>query len=197
MIFELAPLPYPFNGLEPYISQKTLEYHYGKHHRAYINKLNDLIVNSDFKHASSLKEIILNADAGIFNNAAQAWNHDFYWKSMTTPLNEEVSVSGALVEAIDTSFGSVNQFKEQFTQAALSQFGSGWVWLVQEKNGSLAIMKTSNAGNPMTGGYEPLLTCDVWEHAYYIDTRNDRAKYVSHFWNVVNWNFAAGNLASI
>ena len=190
MPFELPALPYALNALEPHISQETLEYHYGKHHRAYVNKLNALVPGTDFA-GKSLEEIIMKADGGIFNNGAQVWNHTFYWHCMSPqgggdPYN-------ALAAAIDNAFGSFTKFKEAFTNAAITQFGSGWAWLVKNKDGSLEIVQTANAGNPMTEGKKPLLTCDVWEHAYYIDTRNDRPKYVSNFWNVVNWDFVVKN----
>lgn len=190
MPFELPALPYALNALEPHISQETLEYHYGKHHRAYVNKLNALVPGTDFA-GKSLEEIIMKANGGIFNNGAQVWNHTFYWHCMSPqgggdPYN-------ALAAAIDKAFGSFTKFKEEFTNAAITQFGSGWAWLVKNKDGSLEIVQTANAGNPMTEGKKPLLTCDVWEHAYYIDTRNDRPKYVSNFWNLVNWDFVVKN----
>ena len=190
MPFELPALPYALNALEPYISQETLEYHYGKHHQAYVNKLNALVPGTEFE-GQSLEEIMMKADGGIFNNAAQVWNHTFYWHCMSPqgggdPYN-------ALAAAIDKTFGSCAKFKEAFTNAAITQFGSGWAWLVKNKDGTLEIVQTSNAGNPMTDDKKPLLTCDVWEHAYYIDTRNDRPKYVSNFWNLVNWDFVVKN----
>lgn len=192
MPFELPELPYPKNALEPYISQETLEYHYGKHHKAYVDKLNLLIKGT--KHESqSLEEIIKNSEGGIFNNAAQTWNHTFYWHSMNPEGGGEPR--DALAAAIDQHFGSLEKFKEQFTQAAINQFGSGWAWLVKEKNGTLKIVSTSNAANPLTEGKKPLLTCDVWEHAYYIDTRNDRPKYVNNFWHIVNWDFVHHNFS--
>jgi Fe-Mn family superoxide dismutase len=191
MAFELPKLPYAKNALEPHISQETLEYHYGKHHQAYVNKLNGLIPNTEFEKMS-LEQIIQKSDGGIFNNAAQIWNHTFYWNCMSPDGGGEPN--GKLLEAINKHFDSIDQFKEKFTEAALTQFGSGWAWLVQEHNGELAIVKTLNAGNPMTNDQKPLLTCDVWEHAYYIDTRNDRGKYVSNFWQVVNWEFVEKNL---
>ena len=190
MAFELPELPYPKNALEPHISQETLAYHYGKHHQAYVNKLNGMIPGTEFENMS-LEEIILQSDGGVFNNAAQIWNHTFYWNSMNPKGGGEPG--GALGEAINKTFGTVDKFKEQFTEAAMTQFGSGWAWLVEEHNGDIAIVKTANAENPMTNNQKPLLTCDVWEHAYYIDTRNDRGKYVSNFWEVVNWEFAENN----
>lgn len=191
MSFKLPKLPYELNALEPHISKETLEYHYGKHHRSYVNKLNVLIVETDFEKAS-LEEIILRADGGIFNNAAQIWNHTFYWNSLSPHGGGEPT--GDLFDAIQKDFGSFDTFKEKFTQAALSRFGSGWAWLVKSStSGSLEVLDTSNANNPMTENKKPLLTCDVWEHAYYIDTRNDRPKYVENFWKLVNWQFAERN----
>lgn len=190
MTFKLIDLPYPMNALEPHISQETLEYHYGKHHRAYVNKLNELVKGTEFE-SMSLDEVVKKSEGPIFNNAAQDWNHSFYWHSMSPdgggqPRDE-------LAAAIDAAFGSFEKFKEQFTQAGLTQFGSGWAWLVKNREGKLEIVKTANAGNPMTEGKKPILTCDVWEHAYYIDTRNDRAKYINNFWAIANWEFAYNN----
>ena len=190
MAFKLPELPYAKNALEPHISQETLEYHYGKHHQAYVNKLNGLVPGTEFEKMS-LEDIIMKSEGGIFNNAAQIWNHTFYWNSMCPKSDSKPK--GGLADALHETFGSLDTFKEQFTEAALSQFGSGWAWLVKDKDNKLKVVKTVNANNPMTDGYEPLLTCDVWEHAYYIDTRNDRGKYVSNFWQVVNWDFAEKN----
>ena len=190
MPFELPELPYPLDGLEPHISQETMEYHYGKHHQAYVNKLNGLIKGTEFE-GLSLEEIVMKSEGGIFNNAAQAWNHTFYWYSMTP--NGGGDPYDALAAAIDRDFGSFEKFKEEFTNKALTQFGSGWAWLVKNKDGKLEVLNTPNAGNPMTDNKTPLLTCDVWEHAYYIDTRNDRPQYVSNFWNLVNWDFVVKN----
>lgn len=192
MAFTLPELPYAKNALEPHISQETLEYHYGKHHQAYVNKLNGLIPGTEFENMQ-LEEIIMKSDGGIFNNAAQIWNHTFYWNSMSPEGGGKPG--GALGEAINKTFGSVEKFQEQFTEAAITQFGSGWAWLVEGKDGKLEIVKTPNADNPMTDNHKPILTCDVWEHAYYIDTRNDRGKYVSNFWQVVNWDFAEKNFS--
>lgn len=192
MAFELPELPYAKNALEPHISAETLEYHYGKHHQAYVNKLNGLVPGTPFENAS-LEDIIMKAEGGVFNNAAQIWNHTFYWNSMTP--NGGGEPDGDLATAINDTFGSLDTFKEQFTEAAMTQFGSGWAWLVKNNAGKLAIVKTLNAGNPMTDDHKPLLTCDVWEHAYYIDTRNDRGKYVSNFWQIVNWAFVAKNFS--
>ena len=193
MPFELPTLPYAFNALEPYISQETLEYHYGKHHQAYVNKLNGLIPGTAFE-GQSLEEIILNSDGGVFNNAAQIWNHTFYWHCMSPEGGGDPY--DALAAAIDQTFGSFEKFKDDFTNAAHTQFGSGWAWLVKNETGKLEILSTSNACNPMTVRKTPLLTCDVWEHAYYIDTRNDRPKYVSNFWQLVNWDFVAKNFGA-
>lgn len=190
MAFELPKLPYALDALEPHISKETLEYHYGKHHQTYVNKLNGLVPDTEFE-GQSLEQIILKAEGGIFNNAAQIWNHTFYWNCMTP--NGSGKPEGELAKAIDDAFGSFEKFQEEFTNTAVTLFGSGWAWLTL-KDGKLEIMGTSNAGNPMTEGKKPLFTCDVWEHAYYIDTRNDRPKYVSNFWNLANWDFVAKNL---
>lgn len=186
MAFQLPDLPYPLNGLEPHISAETLEYHYGKHHQAYVTNLNNLIPGTEFEK-SSLEDIIKKATGGIFNNAAQVWNHTFYWNCLSPDGGGEPT--GALAEAINKAFGSFEAFKELFTKTAISTFGSGWAWLVKNKDGSLAITSTSNAGCPLTTDQKALLTCDVWEHAYYIDYRNARPKYVEAFWNLVNWEF--------
>ena len=192
MTFSLPELPYARNALVPHISEETLDYHYGKHHQAYVNNLNNLIKDTEFA-TQSLEDIIQNSDGGIFNNAAQVWNHTFYWNSLSP--NGGGEPSGPLLQAIIDSFGSFAAFKEQFSKAAVGQFGSGWAWLTKDKSGNLEIFSTSNAGTPMTQGKIALLTCDVWEHAYYIDTRNDRAKYVDSFWELVNWDFAQNNFA--
>lgn len=191
MAFELPALPYAMDALAPHISQETLEYHYGKHHAAYVNKLNGLIDGTEWAD-KSLEDIIKTSNGGIFNNAAQIWNHTFYWHSLSP--NGGGSATGHLLAAIESSFGSFDSFKEQFTQAAATLFGSGWVWLCKNNEGTLEIVCTKDAGNPMTEGKTPLLTCDVWEHAYYIDVRNARPKYIENFWNLVNWDFAAANL---
>lgn len=188
----LPPLPYEKNALEPHISAETLEFHHGKHHNTYVVNLNNLVKDTEFADAS-LEDIIRKAPAGgIFNNAAQVWNHTFYWNSLSP--NGGGTPGGALAEAISKAFGSFDAFKEAFSKAAVTQFGSGWAWLVKNADGGLEIVQTSNAGNPLTDGKTPLLTCDVWEHAYYIDYRNARPKYVEAFWNLVNWDFAASNL---
>ncbi len=192
MNHQLPELPYPMNALEPHISQETLEYHYGKHHKTYVDKLNGLIPGTEFENAS-LEEIITRASGGIFNNGAQVWNHTFYWNCLSPQGGGEPT--GALKDALNEKFGSFTDFKEKFSQAATTLFGSGWAWLVKNPDGSLDIVGTSNAGNPQTEGKTPLLTCDVWEHAYYIDYRNARPKYLEAFWNLANWNFVAKNLA--
>ena len=188
----LPPLPYALDGLSPYISKETLEYHYGKHHQAYVTNLNNLIKGTEFE-SLGLEDIVKKSTGGIFNNAAQVWNHTFYWNSMKP--NGGGAPTGALAQAIDAKWGSFDRFKEEFTKCAIGTFGSGWAWLVQKSDGSLDLVSTSNAATPLTGDAKPLLTCDVWEHAYYIDTRNARPKYLENFWNLVNWEFASQNLA--
>ncbi|MFD2366114.1 superoxide dismutase [Pseudoduganella sp. GCM10020061] len=183
----LPPLPYPMDALAPAISKETLEYHYGKHHQAYVTNLNNLIKGTEFENMS-LEEIILKSSGGIFNNAAQVWNHTFYWNCMAP--NAGGAPSGALADAINAKWGSFDNFKAEFSKACVGNFGSGWTWLVKKGDGSVDIVNTSNAGTPMTSGDKALLTCDVWEHAYYIDYRNLRAKYVETFWTVVNWKQA-------
>lgn len=184
MAFELPKLPFEMNALEPYISSETLDFHYGKHHAAYVNNLNKLVEGTAFEKAS-LEEIIKKADGGIFNNGAQVWNHTFYWNCLSPNIGQEPS--GALLKAIKSDFGSLDAFKEKFTNAAATLFGSGWAWLVKGKNGKLEIVQESNAGNPLRGGIEPIMTCDVWEHAYYIDKRNRRPAYIEDFWKLVDW----------
>lgn len=191
MTFTLPPLPYAREALSPYISAETIDYHYGKHHQAYVNNLNQLVPGSDYE-GLSLEDLILKAQGPIFNNAAQVWNHTFYWHSLAPQAGGDPR--GELAGLIEKTFGSFAQFKEKFTQSALSLFGSGWTWLAQNQEGKLEIVNTTNAGNPMTEGKTPLLTCDVWEHAYYIDTRNARATYLQHFWQLVNWNHASSLL---
>ncbi|HCU04894.1 MAG TPA: superoxide dismutase [Fe] [Coxiellaceae bacterium] len=190
MKFELPTLPFAKNALTPYLSAETLEYHYGKHHQAYVTNLNKLIANTEFEQ-KTLVDIVTSATGAIFNNAAQHWNHTFYWSCLSP---EQASLPDALEKALSQSFGSLEKFKEAFTASALGLFGSGWTWLVKDKNGALSIVNTSNAANPMTSGQTPLLTCDVWEHAYYIDYRNARAQYVEAFWKIVNWPFVHQNL---
>jgi superoxide dismutase, Fe-Mn family len=188
--FELPPLPYALDALQPYISKETLEYHHGKHHKAYVDKLNELIVGTEFADMK-LEEIVKKASGPIFNNAGQDWNHTFYWNSLTPKSSREPS--GKLADAIKKKFGSFDEFKKQFTQTSVGTFGSGWGWLVKAADGSLELLSTSNAGTPMTQGKTALLTCDVWEHAYYIDYRNLRPKYLENFWEIVNWDFVEQN----
>jgi Fe-Mn family superoxide dismutase len=192
MAFELPALPYEQNALEPHISAETLEFHYGKHHKTYVDKLNGLVEGTDMENAS-LEDVIKQAEGGVFNNAAQVWNHTFYWNCLSP--NGGGEPSGALADAINSAFGSFADFKEQFTASAVNNFGSGWTWLVQKADGSVAIHNTSNAGCPITEGVTPLLTVDVWEHAYYIDYRNARPKYMEAFWNLVNWDFVSSNMS--
>ncbi len=190
MTFTLPKLPYALDALVPYISQETLEYHYGKHHQAYVTNLNKLVADSDFA-TMSLEDVIRRSAGGIFNNAAQVWNHTFYWHCLSP--NGGGEPTGKLADSINQAFGSFTAFQEQFTQTAITTFGSGWAWLVQDKQGHLRISSTSNAGTPMTEGLTALMTCDVWEHAYYIDYRNARPNYLTAFWNLVNWDFVASN----
>lgn len=186
MTIQLPPLPYEMDALAPHISRETLEYHYGKHHKTYVDNLNNLIPNTEFAN-KTLEEIIMTSSGGVFNNAAQVWNHTFYWNCLAP--NAGGTPKGALLDAITKKFGSFEAFKEQFSKTAITTFGSGWGWLVKNKDGSIDLVSTSNAQTPMTSGQTALLTCDVWEHAYYIDYRNARAKYVESFWNLVNWDF--------
>jgi Fe-Mn family superoxide dismutase len=178
--------------LGPHISSETLKYHYGKHHRAYVTTLNDLIKGTEYENAA-LEEIIRTSSGAIFNNAAQVWNHSFYWNCMKP--HGGGSPTGPVAAAIDAKWGSFDQFKEEFAKAALANFGSGWTWLIRKSDGSVDIANTADAGNPLTGTDQALLTCDVWEHAYYIDYRNAREKYVDAFWNLVNWDFVSQNFA--
>lgn len=193
MAFELPPLPFAKDALAPHMSAETLEYHYGKHHQTYVTNLNNLVKGTEFEKMS-LEEIILKSSAGVFNNAAQVWNHTFFWHCLKP--NGGGKPTGALAEAINKAFGSFEAFKEKFSQTAITTFGSGWGWLVKNKDGSLAVVSTSNAQTPMTAGQKALLTCDVWEHAYYIDYRNARPKFVEAFWNLINWDFVAKNYAA-
>ena len=191
MEHKLPELPYAKEALAPNISAETMEYHYGKHHKTYVDNLNKLVSGTEFEKMP-LEEIIKKASGGVFNNAAQIWNHTFYWNSLSPKGGGEPS--GAVATAVTKNFGSFAQFKEKFTNAAVTFFGSGWAWLVENPDGSLVIEATSNAGNPLKDGKKPLLTCDVWEHAYYIDYRNARAKYVESFWKLINWDFVEKNL---
>ena len=188
----LPPLPYAMDALQPLISKETLEFHYGKHHQAYVTNLNNLIKGTEFEN-SSLEDIVAKSSGGVFNNAAQIWNHTFYWNSLSPAGGGKPA--GALAAAIDAKWGSFDAFKEAFTKSAIGNFGSGWTWLVKKADGSVDIANTSNAATPVTGADKPLLTCDVWEHAYYVDYRNRRPDYVGAFWNLVNWQFAAANFA--
>ena len=190
MTHELPPLPYAMDALAPHISKETLEFHYGKHHKTYVDNLNKLLPGTEFENLS-LEDIVRKSSGGMFNNAAQIWNHTFYWNCLAP--NAGGKPTGALASAIDQAFGSFDTFKEKFSQTAVTTFGSGWGWLVKNASGGLELVSTSNAGCPLTAGQTPLLTCDVWEHAYYIDYRNARAKYVETFWNLVNWDFVARN----
>jgi Fe-Mn family superoxide dismutase len=194
MSYELPALPYDKSALEPHISAETLEFHHDKHHATYVNNLNNLVPGTEFE-GKSLEEIITSAPAGgIFNNAAQVWNHTFYWNCLSADGGGEPD--GALGDAINAAFGSFADFKEKFSTSAATNFGSGWTWLVKNSDGSVEIVNTGNAGCPLTDGKTPLLTCDVWEHAYYIDYRNARPNYVAAFWNLVNWKFVAENFAA-
>lgn len=191
-VFTLPPLPFAKDALAPTISAETIEYHYGKHHQTYVDNLNKLTAGTEFADMP-LEDIVRKSSGPIFNNSAQVWNHTFFWNCLTPQGG--AAPTGTVGDAINKQFGSFDKFKEQFTQAAVTQFGSGWAWLVRKADGSLAIVQTSNAANPMTNGDKPLLTCDVWEHAYYIDYRNARAKFVENFWKLVNWDFVAKNMA--
>ena len=189
MEHKLCALPYAHNALEPHISAETIAFHYGKHHQTYVTTLNKLIIGTEFED-SSLEDIIKQSSGAIFNNAAQVWNHTFYWNSLKP---NKIEPSGQLLDAIIAKWGSVEAFKIAFTQCSVGTFGAGWAWLVKHEDGTLDIVSTSNAATPLTGSSKPLLTCDVWEHAYYIDYRNARADYVGKFWHIVNWNFAESN----
>ncbi len=192
MAIELPALPYDRTALEPHISAETIDFHYSKHHQTYVTNLNNLIAGTEFENAD-LESIVRKAQGGLFNNAAQVWNHTFYWNCLKP--NGGGAPSGKLADAIDAAFGSFDAFKAEFTKTAIGTFGSGWAWLVQRADGSLALVSTSNAATPLTGTDKPLLTCDVWEHAYYVDYRNARPKYVEAFWNLVNWDFVTEQMA--
>lgn len=185
MKFSLPQLPYELDALEPHISKKTLEFHYGKHHQTYVNNLNNLIQGTRFENAD-LETIIKEADGGIFNNGAQVWNHTFYFTSLSPKGGN--APTGPLAQAIDEVYGSFDSFREEFNKAATTLFGSGWTWLVKNNDGKVEIIKESNAGNPMRNGLTPILTCDVWEHAYYLDYQNRRPDYLAGFWNCVDWD---------
>ncbi len=192
MEHKLPELPYALDALAPHISKETLEFHYGKHHQTYITNLNNLIKGTEFENMG-LEEITKKSSGGMFNNAAQVWNHTFYWMGLSPKGGGEPT--GALADAINKKWGSFAKFKEEFTKTSVGTFGSGWGWLVKKADGSLDLASTSNAATPLTGADKPLLTCDVWEHAYYVDYRNARPKYVEAFWNLVNWDFVAKNFA--
>ena len=191
MAIELPPLPWARDALAPHISAETIDYHYGKHHQTYVTNLNNQIKGTEFE-SMPLEEIVRKASGGMFNNAAQVWNHTFYWNCLSPKGGGEPK--GRLADAINKAFGGFTQFKDEFTKTSVGTFGSGWGWLVQRADKGLALASTSNAGTPITGSDRPLMTCDVWEHAYYIDYRNARPKYVEAFWNLVNWDFAASQM---
>jgi superoxide dismutase, Fe-Mn family len=191
MAIELPPLPWARESLAPHISAETIDYHYGKHHQTYVTNLNNQIKGTEFEN-QDLVSIIKKAQGGVFNNAAQVWNHTFYWNSLSPKGGGEPS--GKLADGIKKAFGGFSQFKEEFTKTAVGTFGSGWAWLVQRPDGNLGLVSTSNAATPITGTDVPLLTCDVWEHAYYIDYRNARPKYIEAFWNLANYEFAASQM---
>lgn len=190
MKHELPDLPYPLDALEPHMSRETLEYHHGKHHATYVEKLNGLIEGTEFADAD-LVDIVRRADGAVFNNGAQAWNHAFFWNCLAAEGG--ASPTGELAQAIERDFGGTDALREKLSDAFSNLFGSGWIWLVRQSDGSLAVSATQNAGNPLTEGQVPLLTCDAWEHAYYIDYRNAKAKYFDGFWQRVNWHFVAQN----
>ena len=190
MTFSLPALPYDKNALEPHISANTFDFHHGKHHKAYVDNANKMIAGTEIEHMS-LEDAVKKSSGKIFNNVAQIWNHTFFWHCLTP---KQAAPGKKLSDALTKAFGSVDEFKKRFTETAIGTFGSGWAWLVKNADGSLAITSTSNAGNPMTSGQVPLLTCDVWEHAYYIDYRNARPSYLEHFWSLVNWQFVEKNL---
>jgi Fe-Mn family superoxide dismutase len=193
MAFELPELPYAKDALAPHISEETLEFHYGKHHKTYVDKLNAAVPGTEFE-GKTLEEVVKASKGGVFNNAAQIWNHTFYWHCLSP--NGGGAASGSVASAIDAAFGSFDKFKEEFTAQAVGNFGSGWTWLVKKADGSVAIVNTSNAETPLTDdSVTPLLTVDVWEHAYYIDYRNARPKYMDAFWALVNWEFVNANFA--
>ncbi|MEO7936607.1 MAG: Fe-Mn family superoxide dismutase [Dokdonella sp.] len=192
MAIELPPLPWARDALAPHISAETIDFHYGKHHQAYVTNLNNQIAGTEFE-AMDLESIIKKASGGMFNNAAQVWNHTFYWNCLAPDAGGEPQ--GRLADAINKAFGSFAKFKEEFTKTSVGTFGSGWGWLVQRPDGDLALVSTSNAATPLTGNDRALLTCDVWEHAYYIDYRNARPKYLEAFWGLVNWKFVESQLA--
>ncbi len=192
MEHKLPTLAYELDALAPHISKETLEYHYGKHHQTYITNLNNLIKGTEFENMT-LEEIIKKSTGGIFNNSAQVWNHTFYWNCLAPKAGGEPN--GELLAAINKKWGSFSKFQEEFTKISVGTFGSGWGWLVKTPSGDLDLVSTSNAATPLTTTNKPLLTCDVWEHAYYIDYRNSRPNYLNAFWTLVNWEFVAKNFA--
>jgi Fe-Mn family superoxide dismutase len=193
MAFELPSLPYAKSALAPHISEETLEFHHGKHHKTYVDNLNNLVPGTEYE-SKSLEEIIKVSSGGIFNNAAQVWNHTFYWHCLSP--NGGGEPTGELADAINETFGSFENFREEFTKTSVTTFGSGWGWLVKTNEGELELASTIGAGNPMTEGKTPLLTCDVWEHAYYVDYRNARPAYLKAFWELVNWDYVAEQFAN-
>lgn len=188
----LPPLPYAMDALQPHISKETLEYHYGKHHQAYVTNLNKLIPGTEFENMA-LEDIVRKSQGPVFNNSAQIWNHTFFWHSMSPQGGGKPR--GQVAKAIDAKFGSFDAFKDKFSAAAVAVFGSGWAWFVKHPDGSVGIETTSNANTPLTSDSKPLLTCDVWEHAYYIDYRNRRPDFVAAYWNLINWDYAEKNFA--
>ena len=191
MKHQLPDLPYAADALEPHISTETLEFHHGKHHRAYVTKLNELIAGTQYEDLP-LEEVVRTASGATFNNAAQIWNHSFYWNCLSPSGGG--APTGKIAEAIAARWGSFDKFKQELTQSAVTNFGSGWTWLVKNEHGELEVLNTANAGNPLTEGKTPILTIDVWEHAYYIDYRNVRPQYIEAYWQLVNWEFANQNL---
>ncbi len=191
MTHELPKLPYSIDALEPFISKRTIEFHYGKHHQAYVNNLNKLIAGTEFENAS-LEDIVRKSAGGIFNNGAQVWNHTFYWNCLKPQGGGDPT--GALADAIVKNFGSVAEFKEKFSTSAATLFGAGWAWLIKKDDGKMEIVQESNAGCPVKYNATPLLTCDVWEHAYYLDKQNVRPDYIADFWKLVDWDAVAGRL---
>lgn len=191
MTFILPELPYAKNALAPQMSQETLEYHHGKHHHAYVNNLNNLIKGTRYENMT-LEEIILSSEGTIFNNAAQIWNHTFFWNSLSPKGGG--APTGLALSLINDQWENFEKFKEEFTKSAIANFGAGWTWLIKNKDGKLAIVNTSNAQTPLTTEVTPLLTVDVWEHAYYIDYRNERPKFINAFWALINWDFVNKNL---
>jgi len=193
MSYELPALPYGMDALEPHISKETLEFHYGKHHQTYVTKLNGLVPGTEFE-GKSLEEVVKASSGGVFNNAAQIWNHTFYWNCLSP--NGGGAATGAVADAINAAFGSFDEFKAKFTESAINNFGSSWTWLVKKADGSVEIVNTSNAATPLTDdSVTPILTVDLWEHAYYIDYRNARPSYMGAFWSLVNWEFVNENFA--